>query len=362
MKEPGAAQDINRSEAQVRVDGIRVFRAELDRLQHEGILDLTPEQRAAVTAHHDALLDRYAGVFDIDRDSKAKQLSLGMRVASFLGALALAASAFFLVHQFWGLLSTLTQVAVLTATSLATFGLTVFLQGRDSSGYFSKLAAMVAFACFTLNIAVFGQIFNISPSDKAFLPWAAYAFLLAYACDLRLLLAAGILCIIAFVAARVGTFGGMYWLDVGERPENFFPAALLLLAFPQLLGSRRFAHFAPVFRVFGLLALFVPMLVLANWGRLSYLDLGSGIIEGGYQVLGFLLCGVAIWWGVRRNMQDVVNTAMTMAVVFLYTKMFDWWWEAMPKYLFFLVLGLSALLILLILRRLRAFIQPGRAP
>ncbi|HEK0005788.1 TPA: DUF2157 domain-containing protein, partial [Pseudomonas aeruginosa] len=29
------------------------------------------------------------------------------------------------------------------------------------------------------------------------------------------------------------------------------------------------------------------------------------------------------------------------------------WWEAMPKYLFFLVLGLSALLILLVLRRLR---------
>jgi len=39
--------------------------------------------------------------------------------------------------------------------------------------------------------------------------------------------------------------------------------------------------------------------------------------------------------------------------IFLYTKFFDWWWEVMPKYLFFLVLGLCAVLILLVLRRLR---------
>jgi hypothetical protein len=40
--------------------------------------------------------------------------------------------------------------------------------------------------------------------------------------------------------------------------------------------------------------------------------------------------------------------------VFLYTKFYDWWWEVMPKYLFFLVLGLSALLTLFVLRRLRS--------
>jgi hypothetical protein len=41
-------------------------------------------------------------------------------------------------------------------------------------------------------------------------------------------------------------------------------------------------------------------------------------------------------------------------VIFLYTKFFDWWWEVMPKYLFFLVLGLTAVLLLFIMRRLRA--------
>jgi hypothetical protein len=40
-------------------------------------------------------------------------------------------------------------------------------------------------------------------------------------------------------------------------------------------------------------------------------------------------------------------------VIFLYTKFFDWWWEIMPKYLFFFVLALAAILCLLILKRLR---------
>jgi hypothetical protein len=114
---------------------------------------------------------------------------------------------------------------------------------RDASGYFAKLAAMVAFACFVLNLVMLGQIFNITPTDRALLPWAALAFLLAYACDLRLLLAAGICCVIAWVAARVGEWGGIYWLHAGERPENFFPVAMLLFAFPLLVDHRRMTGF-----------------------------------------------------------------------------------------------------------------------
>ena len=246
----------SRTEAQQRADQIRVFEAELDRLQRDGVLVLTQQQQGAIDEHHRTLLAQYGRAFGIDRDVKAKQLSIGMRIASFLGALALAASVFFLFYQFWGLFSTAAQVVVLLAASLGAFGATMWIQSRDESGYFTKLAAMVAFACFVLNIAMLGQIFNITPSDKAFVAWAALAWLLAYTCDLRLLLAAGILCFIAFVAARTGTWSGMYWLYFGERPENFFPAGIALLLIPQLIDHRRFAGFAPIYRVFGLLTLF----------------------------------------------------------------------------------------------------------
>ena len=237
----------SRTEAQQRVDDIHTFRNEFARLADEGILRLGAEQQAAVRTYHERLLAEFASLFDVDRDSRAKQLSLGMRVASFLGALALAASVFFLFYQFWGHFGETAQVAILIASSLASFGLTIWLQGRDATGYFTKLAALVAFACFVLNITMLGQIFNITPSDKALLPWAAMAFLLAYTCDLRLLLAGGICCVIAWVQARVGTWHGVYWLHAGERPENFFPVAALLFAFPLLVTHRRCTGFSGCF-------------------------------------------------------------------------------------------------------------------
>lgn len=344
----------SRTEAQQRADDIRVFRHELDRLAQEGVLVLSGEQNRAVSEHHQQLLTQLAQQFDIDRDVQSRRLSLGMRIASFLGALALAASVFFLFYQFWGLFGETAQVGILAGAALAAFLATMWIQKKDSSGYFTKLAAMVAFTCFVLNIAMLGQIFNITPSDKALLPWAALAFLLAYTCDLRLLLAAGILCMVAFIAARAGTWTGMYWIYFGERPENFFLPAVVLFFIPQLIRHDRFPGFAAIYRVFGLLTLFLPVLVLANWGYLSYLDMDRNVLQGAYQVFGFVGTGAAVWLGARRHWPEVINTGVTLFVIFLYTKFFDWWWESMPKYLFFMVLGLSAILLLLVFRRLRA--------
>ena len=343
----------SRTDAQQQADDVNAFRRELARLERDGILKLTGDQRLAVDEHHRVVLEALSKSHDVDRDVRAKQLSLGMRVTSFLGALALAASVFFLFHQFWGLLRTPVQVAILTTASLASLALTALLRRQDGAGYFTKLAALVAFACFVLNVSMIGSIFNITPSDRALVPWAAYAFLLAYACDLRLLLAAGILCAMAFIAARAGEWGGLYWLDFGERPENFLPAALVTFALPAAIRQERFGGFAATYRVFGLLALVLPVLVLALVGVLSYLDLDPRAIEHGYQLFGFALSAGAIWLGARAGWADTVNTGITFFVIFLYTKFYDWWWESLPKYLFFLLLGLTALLALFVLRRLR---------
>ena len=351
----------SRAEAQRRTDEIRIFRDELARLEKEGVISLSGEQRAAVTGHQDLLLEEYARAFDVDREPHGKQLSRGMRIASFLGALALAASVFFLFQQFWGLFPAAVQVALLMAVALGTFTATVWIHGRDPTGYFAKLAAMIAFACFVINIAMLGGIFNLTPSDNALVAWAALALLLAYALDLRLLLAAGILCLIAYVSARTGTWRGMYWLNFGERPENFFPAAALLLLVPAIIPHHRFAGFAAAYRVFGLLTAFLPLLVLANVGYLSYVDADPDIIEGAYQVLGFAGSALAIGWGMKRGLPEVINTGLTCFVILLYTKFFDWWWEVMPKYLFFLVLGLASVLILMVLKRLRGTLYKAGA-
>lgn len=335
-----------RSEAQRRSDEIRIFRAELARLEADGVVQLSAEQTQAIAACHDSLLAGFAAAFDIDRDAGAHRLSLGMRAASFLGALALAASVFFLIQQFWGHFAETGQVLILLGASLGSLGLTVWIQGRDPSGYFTRLAAMVAFTCFVLNLVLLGRIFNLTPSDQVLLPWAALAFVLAYTCELRLLLAAGILCVIAYFSVRVGELGGLYWLDAGRWPENHFPVGLLLLAFPMLFSQRRYAGFASTYRVFGLLCLLLPILILGHWGTGSYLNLDPELIERGYQLAGFVVSALVIWIGVQRAWHETTHTGIVFFAIFLYTKFFDWYWDSLPKWLFFLILGSLSVLIL----------------
>ncbi len=339
--------------AQQRADQIHAFKHELAELTREQVLGLSDEQQAAIEHYHQDLFDRFRGAFDIDSSQQQKQLSLGMRIASFLGALALAASVFFLFYQFWGRLGMIGQISILSGASIISFVATVIVAGKDGSGYFTKLIGLVAFACFVLNITMFGQIFNITPTDNALLAWSALALLLAYAYDLRLLQVAGVLCVIVFASSRVGTWSGMYWIHFGERPENFFPIAIVLFLIPQWIDHQRFSDFALSYRVFGIVTLLSPMLVLAHWGYGSYLNIDPDIIEGGYQVAGFIISGAFIGYGIRRGWGHVVNTGITFFVIFIYTKLFDWWWEVMPKYLFFLLMSLMAILCLVILKRLR---------
>jgi uncharacterized membrane protein len=351
----------SKTEAQERADQVRAFERELASLEHERVVVLTDDQRRAIRGHHQALLSTLADAFDIDRNRREKQLSLGMRIASFLGALAFAASVFFLFYQFWGKLTEPTQVLILVAAPLLTFIATMVISQRDQSEYYAKLAGLVSFACFVLNITMLGQIFNITPSDRAFIVWAVFAALLAYACEVRVLLAAGILCAIAFLSARTGTWGGTYWLHFGERPENFFPAAVVFFVIPQVIDHRRFSGFAPIYRTLALLTLLLPVLVLSNWGTVSYLNIDPEAIERIYQVVGFVLSAGAIWLGIRNDWLDAVNTGNVFFVIFLYTKFYDWWWDALPKYLFFLIVGLTALLFLVVFKRLRKTAMPGDA-
>jgi uncharacterized membrane protein len=252
------------------------------------------------------------------------------------------------------------QVGILVAAPMAALAGVDFAAHREKTLYFASLLSLTAFTCFVLNLVVLGAIFNITPSQNAFLAWGAFALILAYALGLRLMLVAGMTCLMGYLAATVGTWSGCYWLSFGERPENFIAAGALLFAV-GFLPHRRHAGFPNLYRGYGLLAIFIAILILANWGRISYLPWSPDLVEYAYQVLGFLLAGGVIALGIRRRWPGITNLGSTFFALYLYTKFFDWWWDWMPKYLFFLLLGLSAILVLLILKRVRAAARGGKS-
>lgn len=343
----------NKTDAQRRIDQIRFFRKEVDILTDEEILQLDPSQRSAIDRYHADLVSRLRAMFDIDADRQEKELSMGMQIASFFGALALSASIFFLFYQFWGRFSTPVQVGVLCMAPIFTLFITMMIAKREPTGYFSKIAGLISVACFVLNLVMLGQIFNITPSDKACLVWAVFAVLLAYATDARLLLAAGIISFACFLSARMGTWSGCYFIHFGYRPENFFPVSILLFLVPWFIPHKHYRGFDMIYRVFAILFFLIPVLILSNWASVSYLSFSNSVMEGFYQIVGFSVSVLLIWIGIRKNWSDVTHTGNVFFVIFLYTKFFDWWWDWLPKYIFFFLIGLTAILFLTIFKRLK---------
>ncbi len=346
----------SREEAQRRADRIAHFTTELAELENSGVLLLSEQQREAVAAHHGKALKRLAEQFDIDTSQTARQMSMGMRIVSFLGAIALSAAVFFFFYRFWGLFTVSQQAAILVCAPIAALVGVEFAARREKTLYFASLISLVALTAFILDLAMLGQIFSITPSQNAFLAWAAFSLLLAYTYRLRLILVAGLISLLGYLTATMGTWSGIYWLSFGERPENFLAAGLLIcgLAYMPVHGK---TGFTPVYRMFGLLVALIAVLVLSHWGIGSYLELPPERVENLYQIAGFCLSSLLIWLGIRRRWPGITNLGSTFFVIFLYTKFYDWWWKWMPKYLFFLLLGLIALLLLLVLKRLRTLVR-----
>ena len=356
---PPLAGAPSKAQAQSRADQIRHFRNELELLKQQGVLQLPDTSDAAVRDYHEQLLAALKQNQDVDLSEGAKHLSLGMQIVSFLGAGALAASVFFLFYQYWGYFSTAAQVVILSLAPLLSFALAVFIRRLDPSGYYAKLVALVSFACLVLQINMLASIFNMAPSPNALAIFAIYGFLLAYLLQVRLLLAVALGFGFAFVGAKIGTWMGGYWIYFGERPEHFLLPALAFFFLPELVDQRRYHGFASLYQILSAIAFFIALLILSNWGEGSYSPWPSAVVEGCYQVLGFAAAALLVVYGLRRGLPYLMLTGNVFFALFLFTKFFDWWWDWLPKYLFFLLIGLTAILAMMVFNRLRKLQQGG---
>ena len=345
--------DITREEAQARVNRINAFRAELDEVQRQGAISLTDEQRAQLHGYHHTLLAALNERFEVDRSGAESQLSLGLRIVSLLGAAACTAAAVLFFQRFWGLLSTPVQIAVVWVAPLAALAGAVATARVERTLYFTALLSIVAFGCFVMNVYVLGTILNARPSPRAFLVWSAFAFALAYAWELRLLLAAGAICAITFFSTSIVNWYRMPLDVVLDRPESVLLPAALVAVFAQAEINRVRYGFSQTLRLTGLAPLAVAVLILSEAGSQSQLPLATGTIEHLYQLVGFTLAAGMLIVGIRRRWTETVNLGAALFGILLLLRYVDWWWDVMPKYVFFLIVGLTAIALMVLLRRLR---------
>lgn len=347
------AQASCKREAQERVDRIRAFERELDELSREGGLVLSQEQRAGLDAHLDRTLQDLASRFDVDVSESQKQISLGMRIVSALGGLAFCAAVFFFFYRFWGGLSTPMQVAILVAAPIVGLVGMELVARRERTLYYTSLIGLVVLAAFALDLTELGDIFNIIPSPSAFLAWSILAFVLAYAYSLRLPLAGGLIALAICVAALITGAAGYYWA-ADQMPENYLAAGVAMVAFPLVVRHRRLPDLPIVYQGIGLLLVYLSLLMLANADHVSWLPLAGRAVRGIYQIAGFVAAGTAIWLGIRNRLPWTVNLGSAFFAIYIFNRMFSWWWDWMPKYIFFFILGVIAVALLAIFRRIRS--------
>jgi predicted membrane protein DUF2157 len=343
----------NRQSAQRRADRISAFREELAELEREEALRLTPEQRDRLNHHLDLVLSRLRAQFDVDVAVAEKQISWGMRIAVTLGGLALCAGLVLFFYRFWGELATAAQVAILIPAPLVALAVTDFAARREKTLYFAALAAMVALALFILNLYALGSIFNITPSPNAFAAWSVFALAIAYQYGLRLLLIAGLVSGGIWTAATAVALGGAYWDGFLQRPECQLVVGTVLFMLALTLPHRRNGDFPVVYRATGLIAAFVALLWLAGEGSSSFFGWPARVVERSYEALGWAATIAAMWLGIRRQWQSDVNLAAAFFAIFLFVRLYRWWWDWMPRYLFFLAVGVIAIGLVAGFQRLR---------
>ncbi len=346
-------------DAQRRADRIRAFREELRELRREGALELTPGQEASLDAHLETTLNALAARYDVDVTDSEKRIAWGMRIASTVSGLAFCAAVVLFFYRIWGTLAMPVQVAVLVAAPLVLIAAMEWTARRERTLYYTSLLGMVAFASAVLNLTALGGMFNLGGSPNAFLVWAVFGLALAYAYRLRLLLLAGLVCGILFAAMTLLSWSGLYWAALDNRMEALMAAGAVAAAVPALLrGSDDFAW---VYRMTGLFAVFVAVLVVSLNGSLTFLPFDKRNVEIVYQLAGLAAAALVMGWGVMRSMPGVVNLAAGFFALYLYIRLYRWWWDWMPKYLFFLIIALISLALLYGFQRLRARLKAGAA-
>ena len=165
---------------QERADRLRNFSRELEALEREHVLQLTPEQRARLNAYVERTLRELAAQYDVDTTESQRQVSLGMRITSALGGLALCAAVVLFLARYMGDWPTWVQVSVLATGPMALTLGAEYAAHRERTLYYTALVGLVAFAAFIANLTLLGSIFNLAPTPNALAAWGLFGLALAY--------------------------------------------------------------------------------------------------------------------------------------------------------------------------------------
>ncbi|MCU4165172.1 hypothetical protein [Carboxylicivirga caseinilyticus] len=199
-----------------------------------------------------------------------------------------------------------------TATSIGYLGMTL----DNGNGHFSVLLLIAA-----IIYALIGLLF---PSK---LVWIF-----------------AILSLGAWFGAETGYVSGWgaYYLGM-NYPLRFVVFGAILTGLSFLFDRISFLQtFRKSTYILGLLYLFIALWILSIFGNYGDVDEWFDVKQISliwYGVIFGLVAIIAIWWGLKQDDYTSRSFGLTFLFINLYTKYFEYFWDAMHKAIFFLILA-----------------------
>ncbi len=131
------------------------------------------------------------------------------------------------------------------------------------------------------------------------------------------------------------------------------PAAVIIYSVPWGTARQNRSDFDAVYRLCGAGAGLLALMIVSQSPDLACSTLSAGTLATSYQIAGVLLAAAIVFHGLRLGQSALVNLGAVGFVVFLYVRLHAWFWDWLPKYLFCLLVALTALALVLVFRRLR---------
>jgi uncharacterized membrane protein len=335
-------------------------------------------------------------------DVRERKLGRGVTILINLGAIILAAGLTIFFASNWIEFGRAAKIASLFVLTLF-FYLVGFELTQEGRWNFPKLGlALIFLGCvmFGVDILLLALIYDLTAEHawSLLMDWAIW-LVIAYLVRSRLILFLGLVGIVSWFGAEVGYLWGGYWIYLGQ-PFHFLGLGACLLAVSGIQAWRGQRSFAAPYALVGLLLIYLSSLILsifdvqktfravdwnaplavwlmlygpylvaltalffihARWQQTRLSDpptlavlfllalmLLSSIIawapghrEFWFILLLSLLTSAGIYLGIAWESPVFLNTSIVFLAVNVYTRFYEYFWDAMPKSLFFIIGGAS---------------------
>lgn len=329
-----------------------------------------------------------------------RKLGRGVTILINLGAIILAAGLIIFFASNWIEFGRAAKIASLFALTLF-FYVVGFELTQEGRWNFPKLGlALIFLGCvmFGVDILLLALIYDLTAEHAWALMMDAAAWLaIAYLVRSRLILFLGLIGVVSWFGAEVGYLWGGYWIYLG-RPLHFIGLGVCLVAIAGIHAWREQRSFAGPYALVGLLLIYLSTLILSifdvqkgfrtidwsaprlvwlmlygpyvfalaalafihvRWRRSTLTDQPALVVlfllalmlltsviawnpghrEFWFILLLTLLTSAGIYLGIAWESAVFLNTSIVFFALNVYTRFYEYFWDAMPKSLFFIIGG-----------------------